>query len=283
LFTRLASPEAELLTAGDEDALGLGLGLGLAVADAFGEPVAEAVGLGLGVALAATSGTILAEVLAVLVALAVGVGVAVAPGLVLIPGPVVADALGLGDGLGVAAGAGVALYGSKSSTWRNSSRAFALTNWIVCAEPWPGTVTTRRLGPCGCTWAPELPVPLTRDSMTAMAAFISCDEGIPPLGVLACMVTWVPLERSSPRPTLNLCGHAEGLNRVVPRIPSSIATSSISRTISARPGCGTVLLGGATSLPVCDQSSLIPAGARNTLVLVGSGQVIVAGAVVLFL
>ncbi len=42
-------------------------------------------GLGLGVALAATSGTILAEVLAVLVALAVGVGVAVSPGLALSP------------------------------------------------------------------------------------------------------------------------------------------------------------------------------------------------------
>ncbi len=151
----------------------------------------------------------------------------------------------------------MALYGSNSSTWRNSRRAFALTSWMVCAEPLPGTVTISRLLPCGCTWAPELPVPLTRDSMTLMAAFISCDEGIPPLGVLACMVTWVPLDRSSPRPTLKRPAHADGLNRLVPRIPSNIATRSTARTVSARPGCGAVLLGGATSLPVCDQSLLM--------------------------
>jgi hypothetical protein len=278
LFTRLASPEAELLTAGDEVALALGLGLGLAVVDAFGEEVAEAlaVGLGLGVALAATSGTILAEVLAVLVAVGVGVGVALIPaGLVLGEGV----ALELADGLGLAEAAGE-LYGSNSSTWRNRRSAFALTSWMVCAEPLPGTVTISRLLPCACTWAPELPVPLTRDSMMVMAAAISDEDGVFPFGVLACMVTWVPLDRSSPRPTLKRCGHADGLNRLVPRIPSNIATTSTARTVSARPGCGTVLLGGATSPPVCDQSLLIPADAGDTLVLVGGGQVIVEGVAV---
>ena len=48
--------------------LGLGLGLGLALGDALALALADA----LGEALAATSGTILAEVFAVLVALAVG-------------------------------------------------------------------------------------------------------------------------------------------------------------------------------------------------------------------
>ena len=60
------------------------------------------------------------------------------------------------------------------------SRAVWLTSWIVCFDPAPGTVTTRRLVPCGWTWAPELPVPLTRDSMTLTAAFIAvARRGLP--------------------------------------------------------------------------------------------------------
>jgi hypothetical protein len=205
--TRLALPNVVLLV----DALALGLGL--ALADALGEALAVALALAevLGDGLEVAAGTILAEVFAVLVALALGLAVADALALA------VADALALADGLalalalaealaeGLAAGvvALVAPYCWKSSTWRNMSRAVELTSWIVCCEPLPGTVTTSRLVPCGWTCAPELPVPLTRDWMTEMAAFISSADGAFPFWVWACRVTCVPLDRSRPRPTLN--------------------------------------------------------------------------------
>jgi hypothetical protein len=203
--TRLALPNVVLLV----DALALGLGL--ALADALGEALAVALALAevLGDGLEVAAGTILAEVFAVLVALALGLTVADALALA------VADALALADGLalalaealaeGLAAGvvALVAPYCWKSSTWRNMSRAVELTSWIVCCEPLPGTVTTSRLVPCGWTCAPELPVPLTRDWMTEMAAFISSADGAFPFWVWACRVTCVPLDRSRPRPTLN--------------------------------------------------------------------------------
>ena len=83
------------------------------------------------------------------------------------------------------------------------SRAVELTSWIVCSDPLPGTVTTMRLVPCGWTWAPELPVPLTRDSMTPTAAFIAALDGAFPARVSAFRVTCVPLDRSRPSPTLN--------------------------------------------------------------------------------
>jgi len=54
---------------------------------------------------------------------------------------------------------------------------------MVCCEPLPGTVTMIRSVPCGWTCAPELPVPLTRPSMTPTAAFISSAEGAFPLRV----------------------------------------------------------------------------------------------------
>ncbi len=63
------------------------------------------------------------------------------------------------------------------------SSAVELTSWIVCCEPLPGTVTMIRSVPCGWTCAPELPVPLTRPSMTPTAAFISSAEGAFPLRV----------------------------------------------------------------------------------------------------
>jgi len=83
------------------------------------------------------------------------------------------------------------------------SSAVVLTSSIVCDEPLPGTVTISRLLPCGWTWAPEFPVPLTRDWMTEIAAFISSLDGAFPFWVWACRVTCVPLDRSRPSPTLN--------------------------------------------------------------------------------
>jgi len=86
------------------------------------------------------------------------------------------------------------------------SRAVVLTRASVCSVVLPGTDTLRSWLPSVCTTAPELPVPLTRSKMMEMASFISLADGTPPVGVVACMVTWVPLDRSSPRPTLkSLC------------------------------------------------------------------------------
>jgi len=230
-------------------ALGDALALGLALAEADGDALALALAEADGEALALAAETILAEVFAVLVALALGPGLAGELGL--------ADEEGLGLAEGVALADGVVVLvtpeGWYSSTWRNMSRAVVLTSWIVCWEPLPGTVTTRRLVPCGWTWAPELPVPLTRDSMTETAAFISSLDGAFPLSVWAWRVTWVPLDRSRPSPTLNRCCHWDGLNNCGPRMPSSMTTMSTSRSRSARPGCGTVLVGAATCPPVLNQ------------------------------
>ena len=165
-----------------------------------------------------------------------------------------ADGVALGEALALAPGTGVVVapYGSYSSTWRNMSSAVELTSSMVCCEPLPGTVTTSRFGPCGWTCAPELPVPLTRDSMTPTAAFISSVDGAFPVRVCARKVTWVPLDRSRPSPTLNLCSHWLGANSFGPSTPSSMATMRTSKRTRARPGCGTVLDGAATSPPVLD-------------------------------
>jgi hypothetical protein len=70
----------------------------------------------------------------------------------------------------------------------------------------PGTDTLRSCGPSVWTTAPELPVPLTRARMMEMASFISAVDGVPPFVVVALIVTWVPLDRSRPRPILkSLC------------------------------------------------------------------------------
>jgi len=194
------------------------------------------------------SGTILAEVFAVPVALAVGLAVP--------EGVADPDEVAPADGLALAAGEGTVVAAPEpchSSTWRNMSSAVELTSWIVCCEPWPGTVTTRRFVPCGWTCAPELPVPLTRDSMTLTAAFISSFDGGFPFRVWACRVTWVPLDRSRPSPTLNRCSHWDGANSFGPSMPSSMHTISTSKRKSARPGCGTDLDGAATSPPVLNR------------------------------
>jgi hypothetical protein len=81
-----------------------------------------------------------------------------------------------------------------------------LTRFSVCWVDLPGTDTFRSWLPSVWTWAPELPVPLTRAKMMEMASFISALDGTPPVGVVAFIVTWVPLDRSSPRPILkSLC------------------------------------------------------------------------------
>jgi len=124
------------------------------------------------------------------------------------------------------------------------------------------------------TCAPELPVPLTRARMIEMASFISVLDGIPPVGVVALMVTWVPLDRSSPRPTLKSLCHWLGLSRFPPRTPKSMITISAPSAASARPGCGTVFVGAATSPPVLNRPFAHASGSSEHVVLVGLGQLV---------
>ncbi len=115
----------------------------------------------------------------------------------------------------------------------------------------PGTVTWSRSLLICCTWAPELPVPFTRDSSTEMACCIAPLDGAWPFGVAACSTTWVPLDRSSPSPTLNCLCQLPGLNVCLPVIEISMIRISTASPASARPGREPLLLGGATCrLPV---------------------------------
>ncbi len=139
----------------------------------------------------------LADAVALELADVVGVGVAelLAPDLAVLVGE--ADGLVLG-----VVTVGDPVYGPSSSTGRKASLAVELTRLMTSCGALPGTVTVIRSAPCCCTWAPELPVPFTRDSSTEMACCIAPLDGAP-LVVAAFSTTSVPLDRSSPRPTLN--------------------------------------------------------------------------------
>ena len=112
------------------------------------------------------------------------------------------DGLALVDDVGVGVTAAGGVYGPSSSTGRNASLAVELTRLMTSCGALPGTVTLIRSAPSCWTWAPELPVPFTRDSRTAMACCIAPVDGTP-FSVAALSTTSVPLDRSSPRPTLN--------------------------------------------------------------------------------
>jgi hypothetical protein len=150
-----------------------------------------------------------------------------------------------------------------------------LTRASVCWVVLPGTDTFRSWLPSVWTSAPELPVPLTRAKMIEMASVISALDGVPPVGVVALMVTWVPLDRSSPRPTLKSLCHWPGLAMFPPRTPRSMITISANSAASARPGCGTVFVGAATSPPVLNRSFAHASGSSENVVLVGLGQLVI--------
>jgi hypothetical protein len=78
-----------------------------------------------------------------------------------------------------------------------------------------------------------------------MASDISLLDGAVPFGVAAWSTTWVPLERSSPRPTLNCLCQLPGLNVSLPVIVISMIKTSTASAASARPGRGPLLLRGA--------------------------------------
>jgi hypothetical protein len=97
--------------------------------------------------------------------------------------------------------------------------------------------------------APETPVPFTRAVMTATVSDICAAVGGPPVsGFVATMLTWVPLERSSPRPILNCLCQWPGVTRVPPRMPRSMITMRAPSTASDRPGRTVLFAGGATLL-----------------------------------
>jgi hypothetical protein len=240
-------------------ALALALGLALGVAVDFAVELAFAVAVAVAVAVA------LADVVAVGVALGLAslaaetsevdaFGLAVEPAEVLTAGVgdtvdlAVPVPLGEGDGEPVPVLAGVVgpVYGSVSRTGRKVRKAVALTVSMMLVAAWPGIVTVTWLSPCCATSAPELPVPFTRLSRTVMAACISPADGGLPLWVAAWSTTWVPLDRSSPRPTLNWLCQLAGLNVWAPRIEISMIKISAAIPASARPGREPLLLGGAT-------------------------------------
>src|ERR1700691_115202 len=133
--------------------------------------------------------------------------------------------------------------------------------------------------PWVCTSARVLPLPFTRDRLIVLASFRSSVVGADPFRVVAFMLSWVPLDRSSPRPTRKSLCHWPGLNRFPPAMASSMITMSAISAAIARPGCGTVFVGPATSPPVprsvVPRKTLLPAGRSEHVVLVGLGQVAV--------
>src|SRR6202012_5830028 len=84
-----------------------------------------------------------------------------------------ADPLGVAEGEALGAGAAGAVYCSASSTGRKASLAVLLIRLIVACSVAPGMVTAIWSLPCCWTWAPELPVPLTRAVSTLMACCIA--------------------------------------------------------------------------------------------------------------
>ena len=138
------------------------------------------------------------------------------------------------------------VYGSLSSTGRKASLAVVSIRLTTLVAALPGTVTVIWSLPCVWTCAPELPVPLTRFSKTPTDACISEAAGTAPPGVAAFSTTWVPLDRSSPRATLNWLCQLPGLNVWAPRIEISMIKISAASPASARPGREPLLLGGAT-------------------------------------
>ena len=130
------------------------------------------------------------------------------------------DPLGVADGAAVAFGAaggrGHAVYGSLSSTGRNASLAVELTRLMtscrgLARDGHVDQVVALRAVPgrrsCRCR-SPGIPArrwpPASRRRRAA------------PFGVAALSTTSVPLDRSSPRPTLNWLCQLPGLNVLPP-------------------------------------------------------------------
>ena len=207
--------------------------------------VVGVVAVALGDALALAVGV--ADVLAFAVEVAVGLGLASRSDCALVDAFGLALVLGVAVELGLATGLGAAapVYGCTRYTGRKAILAVVLTSLRTFSGGCPGIVTLIRSAPCCWTWAPELPVPFTRDSSTLIAWFMAPCVGTP-LEVCAWSTTSVPPARSSPRPTLNCCCHLAGWKVSLPVIEISMTRITTASKASARTGRGPLLLGGAT-------------------------------------
>ena len=140
------------------------------------------------------------------------------------------------DGVGVGVAEAVVVFGAISSTCRIRSSAVSPTSVATFCAPAPGTDTTISLGPCWTTDEPVRPVASTRFVMIWIALVISPWLGVPPCGGTALSVMDVPLDRSSPRPTLKLLCQSAGLKILPPSTLASITMSSTARAVRYRPG-----------------------------------------------
>ena len=99
------------------------------------------------------------------------------------------------------------------------------------------------LEPCCCTFAPVKPWPFTRLFKIAIDCDICELVGVVLWGATALIVIVVPLDRSRPRPTLNLLCQLPGCTRALPMIVPSKTISRAARTARYRhgldvtPGC----------------------------------------------
>lgn len=244
--------------------VGVALAFALAVGLAFGVELAFGVAVALAVGLTTAAASAWVEAFGLALALADDVDLVVADDLVLVlvgvaDGLAVPLALADAEALGVADAAG-AVYACSRYTGRNAIFAVVEIRLMTDDAAWPGTVTSSRSLPICWTWAPELPVPFTRDSRTDWASSIAPLDGAP-FKVAACSTTWVPLDRSSPSLTWKtLPFQLLGLNVWLPVIVKNMIRTRTPSAASVRPGYEPLLLGGANcrlpfNVPRCRASA----------------------------
>jgi hypothetical protein len=237
------------------DALGLGEALGLA--EAAGELEADVLGDGVDVALSLLALTAWPEPpdeVALADEEALGEEDDAAAGGLDDPVLALGDVLALGvaepdgAGVGVVVGGGpVVVLFARSRTCRIRSNAVSPTSVATFWAPAPGTETTIWLVPCWTTDEPVRPVASTRFVMIWIAWVIELWLTGFPCGDTALSVMDVPLERSSPSPTLKLLCQSAGLKILPPSTLSAITISSTIRAVRYRPGYELGVLRGATS------------------------------------
>jgi hypothetical protein len=140
------------------------------------------------------------------------------------------------DGFGIVVAAPVVVLGATSRTCRSRSNAVSPTSVATFWAPAPGTETTIWLLPCWTTDAPVRPVASTRFVMIWIALVIEPWLTGFPFGDTALSVMDVPLERSSPSPTLKLLCQSAGLKILPPSTLTAITISSTTRAVRYRPG-----------------------------------------------
>jgi len=148
----------------------------------------------------------------------------------------VAEGVAEADGLGVVVVEPVVVFGPVNRTCRSRSNAVSPTSVATFCAPAPGTDTTISFVPCWTTDAPERPVASTRSVMIWIALVIEPWSTGFPFGDTALSVIDVPLERSSPRPTLKLLCQSAGRARLPPITLTTITRSSTTRAVRYRPG-----------------------------------------------